>query len=630
MATYYLAIAGSDSNNGLSEGAPWATFAHAGATMSAGDTLLVRAGTYNQVLTSFASGTSWANVVRIANYPGETVWLRPSGSGTPIGNVIWFDGGTERYIEFDGINVNSEDLTQPNRHAPIQFSTNNLNDVRFIRFKNAQVVMPTSGVGPGAGSGGAGFILGSHQNFGQSGGFEVINVTITGGGNADTGSFDDNVYGVYVQSPNCVVDGCEIYNTKGAGIHCYNGSGDPPDNCIFRNNRIHDLTRNSEIGQLWGILISGGDNCQVYNNVIWNVDAASGATSGEGIAIAGFSNKIWHNTITDCALRGLSIYGATSTTEVRNNILWANGTNYYNEAGGNTTYQSNLDGVNPAFVNPGAQNFRLQATSPAIDTGQTIASVTTDIDGTARPHGAAYDIGAYENSETPPSAVTIIDSALAISPATGTTTQITLTGVQLGDAIVLSCSCEGPQTLSVLDDKGNAYSEIGHVLHSSNTLRQRVLCALNVASGTTVAMLTVSAPQFRLLSGVVLRGVRTASAVDASNTNQGTGATATTGAATATGPGVAIAALATTGSAGAITPAGGFTQLEESEGAGVANGSLAYQLTSAGAYTGSWNVTSSRDFIGMIVHLLEGPVPQPPPTTRFLRGKRKGQTRRAA
>jgi hypothetical protein len=42
----------------------------------------------------------------------------------------------------------------------------------------------------------------------------------------------------------------------------------------------------------------------------------------------------------------------------------------------------------------------VQAGSPAIDTGVTLAVVTTDIEGTSRPQGSSYDIGAYEYRAT--------------------------------------------------------------------------------------------------------------------------------------------------------------------------------------------------------------------------------------
>ncbi len=72
--------------------------------LAAGDTLLVRAGTYAEEIIIVPSGTSWSNKVRIAAYPGETVWLKPATVANGAVCVIWFDGPFH-YIEFDGINV---------------------------------------------------------------------------------------------------------------------------------------------------------------------------------------------------------------------------------------------------------------------------------------------------------------------------------------------------------------------------------------------------------------------------------------------------------------------------------------------------------------------------------------------
>ena len=48
------------------------------------------------------------------------------------------------------------------------------------------------------------------------------------------------------------------------------------------------------------------------------------------------------------------------------------------------------------FVDAGADNYQLAATSPALDTGETRADVPTDIVGVGRPQGAGFDVGAYE------------------------------------------------------------------------------------------------------------------------------------------------------------------------------------------------------------------------------------------
>jgi hypothetical protein len=79
---------------------------------------------------------------------------------------------------------------------------------------------------------------------------------------------------------------------------------------------------------------------------------------------------------------------------VINNIFWQNGETIAGSAGG--TVSNNLTTQNPLFVNEPLRDFRLSANSPAIDAGTTLPSVPTDFEGTLRPQGGAYDIGADE------------------------------------------------------------------------------------------------------------------------------------------------------------------------------------------------------------------------------------------
>ena len=57
---------------------------------------------------------------------------------------------------------------------------------------------------------------------------------------------------------------------------------------------------------------------------------------------------------------------------------------------------SNLQVATTAFVNANAGDYSLADGAQAIDAGETIAGVTTDRAGVARPQGSAYDVGAYE------------------------------------------------------------------------------------------------------------------------------------------------------------------------------------------------------------------------------------------
>jgi hypothetical protein len=81
MASYYVATTGNNSNPGtISQ--PWRTIDYAvGGTsaLGAGDTLYIRAGTYDEVVDVEVSGTS-GNLITIRNYPGETPVMRDTAN----------------------------------------------------------------------------------------------------------------------------------------------------------------------------------------------------------------------------------------------------------------------------------------------------------------------------------------------------------------------------------------------------------------------------------------------------------------------------------------------------------------------------------------------------------------------
>ncbi|OLD99475.1 MAG: hypothetical protein AUI36_44720 [Cyanobacteria bacterium 13_1_40CM_2_61_4] len=52
--------------------------------------------------------------------------------------------------------------------------------------------------------------------------------------------------------------------------------------------------------------------------------------------------------------------------------------------------------LDPGFVNAATKDFRLLSVSPLIDAGATLAAVTNDYAGVARPQGLRFDIGPYE------------------------------------------------------------------------------------------------------------------------------------------------------------------------------------------------------------------------------------------
>lgn len=65
---------------------------------------------------------------------------------------------------------------------------------------------------------------------------------------------------------------------------------------------------------------------------------------------------------------------------------------------GNIINTSAPDFVNAPAALPASPNFKLTLQSPAIDKGLSTSPTKVDFDGTPRPLGLSYDIGAYEYS----------------------------------------------------------------------------------------------------------------------------------------------------------------------------------------------------------------------------------------
>ena len=398
-ATYYVATNGADANTctqAQSISTPVRTIGRGLRCMVAGDTLLVRSGTYNEMIDSrdVASGSSWSNKVRIAAYPGEAVWLTPLTDNSAISFLGLFRPVS--YVEFDGINLDGRNTGQ----SAVVLAGYNSGNVHHIRIQNAQIIPPNAD--------GANGILaeaapGESNPDSLANGNEFIRLTITGGGGGAL-----NGYSIYVKSSNNLIDGCDLSDPRGGAMHIYSDYNSPSNN-IIRNNRVHDVTRSKDT-RMFGILIAGQNN-QVYNNIVYRVIGPSPSTNDAIAVFGGSGHKIWNNTVTGNDTRGIHINSGAGNTEIRNNISYANTFSNFVDEGASTIQSSNLFGVDPIFVNPSANDFRLQSSSRAVDAAVSVSAVATDFAGTARPQGVAPDVGAYEyraqqTQSSPPAAPT--------------------------------------------------------------------------------------------------------------------------------------------------------------------------------------------------------------------------------
>ncbi len=377
---YYTATTGNDSNPGTLV-SPFLTIAKGISVLTAGYTLYVRTGTYDETITSMPSGTSFAaaDAVTVAAYPGDTVWMTPTS-----GNHVLLLNHTEKYIIFDGINMDGSAMALSTiKIEPFIVTTR---EPHHIRIQNAEII----GQSP---SGNGGIIVLDAQFDGATGGNELLSLEIHSGGEND---FD---HAVYVKSSDNIIGSCNIYDFSGGGLHLYQGGGYAISGNIVKNNTIHDSRSTGAGERHWGIIISlGFSDTQCYNNVVYNIEDEGGNSSGILLLYSGSDNLLYNNTVTMCDSFGINVGNGDASptaTQVKNNISYLNGTNYY-DSGTGTITATNLVAVNPLFTDPGTFDFTVMAGSPALNAGTTLASVPTDIVGVTRPAGQ-YTIGAYQD-----------------------------------------------------------------------------------------------------------------------------------------------------------------------------------------------------------------------------------------
>jgi len=140
-----------------------------------------------------------------------------------------------------------------------------------------------------------------------------------------------------------------------------------------------------------GIMLHGFCSGNIlHNTIVGNGFGSPYDQGGAGLAIGPFNNEKAQNNIVVSNKGGMNSL-QDSNSKNNHNLVWGNVDNYVGDA---QTGAGDLS-VDPMFVDPGNKDYRLQAGSPAIDTGAAWG-LTTDFDGNERPAGAAPDLGAFE------------------------------------------------------------------------------------------------------------------------------------------------------------------------------------------------------------------------------------------
>ena len=332
--TYYVSTSGNDNNAGTLS-APWRTIQKAANTVKAGDTVQVRAGTYNEVVTMKTSGNATAGYITFSNYPGEAPIV--DGTGLAVGSSgqtgLFSLEGTFSYIVIQGFEIRNYSSSAKGKvpvgidfegaGSNIEILNNHVhNIVQTLTSCNAANALAVALYGTQAPA-------------------SISNVTLYGNeidhnttGCSENVSFDGNVQ-YWVMANNKVHDGDNIGldNIGFEGVSPNSAYDQARDGWVFQNTiyNISSTTNpvyHNQVGAD-GYYCDGCTRVIVERNLIHDSDLSEMASehSGHTSSYVMFRNNIIYNSL----YVGLSIggyskgVGGTDHCVIVNNSLWNDG-----------------------------------------------------------------------------------------------------------------------------------------------------------------------------------------------------------------------------------------------------------------------------------------------------------------
>ncbi|MGD9098951.1 MAG: choice-of-anchor Q domain-containing protein [Anaerolineae bacterium] len=278
-------------------------------------------------------------------------------------------------------------------------------------------------------------------------------------------------------------------------------------NNIIAHNEASDVGGGGGI-KFWGW--SGGPARGVLaHNTIAQNDRGSG---GEGIFTSGVVTLTLGNNIIVSHTYGIYAAGGSSVTASHTLFFSHTVANIHQGGGAVVSSTNEITGSDPSFVNPAGEDYDLMLDSSAINAGQAVPWLHTDIRGALRHFGPAPDLGAFEVAAI----LSIHKTGLATADpgqAITYTLRVTNSGTYTASAVVISDALPagahyvGGGTLmpgdvvswSVGSLAGGAHAQVQFVVTATETVVNSVYgvtCAEGVsAQGTRDVATVIGSPE---------------------------------------------------------------------------------------------------------------------------------------
>ncbi len=335
--TYYVAKTGSDANPGT-HGSPFLTIGHAAGLATAGDTVLVGAGVYNELVAPAQSGNATQGYITYSAMPGQTATIDGKGLGVPGGQWGLFTLQNSSYVIVQGFELRNY-TSASRKNVPVGiYAFGAGSNVQIIN-NHIHGIATTAKTSPHACASNA---LGMAV-YGSAAPNSISALVVSGNeldhlttGCSESMSLDGNVDG-FVVSSNVVHDNDNIgIDAIGFERVSKDPLYDQARNGEIRGNTVYNITSygNPDYGRQYaadGIYVDGGTQITIEQNLVHDVDLGIELASEHKGHVTSYviarNNVVYHDNSNGISIGGYGkSRGGSDHVTVVNNTLYDNDT----------------------------------------------------------------------------------------------------------------------------------------------------------------------------------------------------------------------------------------------------------------------------------------------------------------